>query len=608
MSDAAAKPGLPKTPTPKRAGGAVVRSLAYPFERLIELFLSGSFGEKLFDLICDSAGFVDRWVGRGLVFVGRIASRVAGYLPWPGRLSLMLAILLGIVVVLSRITEEWVQARLDLTPKQLVILDTTGLISSFHIATKAFGLAALLIAPAPILVFVRLRAVYYYLLGVAVVFVALWFVPLAFVIDVPGRLFDTAGSGFDKSSRNFCWIFGVAAWLPVAGVGALLALCVLTRRTKEHFFRTSQTTSALGDRLYASFTSHGVDPTYRTSLYWSGAIHFVLLVVYPLIHMMGGEKMLAYGVPKGRGMPTIQGVAVRAQPKRVRQKQNTKRIKFVLNMNSAIIFSRPDIDDSRVGAELEQVTTDTYVATSFASDGSSGRGTGAGGGSSGLGAGGPGRGGWPNGMENAKIRFIRLQYDGGDWAQEMGLGCDHNMLLMFSKYTGFKVADKTESIPITALKRFPAKRAPPFVYITGNGGVNASAEEVKVLRWYLLQEVGMIFADNGGGNFNSSFRGLMKRIVPELEWVDIANDDVVFQQPFVFPNGAPPLWHYSGMRAQGLKYNGRWVVFYHQGDLKDAWKTGHSGVSEAHASQAYQLGVNVLNYAFNQYMTAQFGQ
>jgi hypothetical protein len=76
----------------------------------------------------------------------------------------------------------------------------------------------------------------------------------------------------------------------------------------------------------------------------------------------------------------------------------------------------------------------------------------------------------------------------------------------------------------------------------------------------------------------------------------------------LFPNGAPPLWHYSGYRAVGLKYNERWITFYHQGDMKDAWKTGHSGVTELQALQAYKLGINIMNYAFNQYISAHFGQ
>ncbi len=117
----------------------------------------------------------------------------------------------------------------------------------------------------------------------------------------------------------------------------------------------------------------------------------------------------------------------------------------------------------------------------------------------------------------------------------------------------------------------------------------------------------MIFADNGGGNFNSSLRALMRRVLPENDWIDIANDDVLYRQPYLFPNGAPPLWHHSGNRALGMKHQGRWVVFYHQGDINDAWQTGGSGASTSLQMQAFKMGVNVVNYAFGQYMAIHFG-
>jgi hypothetical protein len=117
----------------------------------------------------------------------------------------------------------------------------------------------------------------------------------------------------------------------------------------------------------------------------------------------------------------------------------------------------------------------------------------------------------------------------------------------------------------------------------------------------------MIFADNGGGNFNAAFRSLMQQVLPEGQWIDIANDDILFQQPYSFPNGAPPLWHHSGRRALGMKRKGRWVVFYHQGDINDAWQTGGSGASESLQAQAFKLGINIVNYAFSQYMAIHFG-
>jgi hypothetical protein len=145
------------------------------------------------------------------------------------------------------------------------------------------------------------------------------------------------------------------------------------------------------------------------------------------------------------------------------------------------------------------------------------------------------------------------------------------------------------------------------VYITGRGSVSISSAEARTLRWYCLEEGGMNFADNGGAFFDTSFRRLIRRVFPEKSWVDIASDDIIFRQPFIFPNGAPPLFHHSGNRALGIKHNGRWVVFYHQGDINDAWKTGHSGVSEPVAAAAYRMGVNVIHYSFTQYMAIHHG-
>jgi hypothetical protein len=292
-----------------------------------------------------------------------------------------------------------------------------------------------------------------------------------------------------------------------------------------------------------------------------------------------------YGVPEGSGTPAVEMVKV----KKLKKKPEKK---YVLNMNTAVSFYVPRIEDSEVLEEIDKETENTYEAQKLGK----------------LGQGGGKEGGWPNGMKNARVRFIRLQYDGGDWDQDMGYGSDYNILLKFRELTGFQIASETESLSISQLKRFPKNRAPPFVYMTGGlkGSISLSNAEMKVLREYCLEMGGLIFADNGGGRFDQNFRPLMKRIFPDLPLVEISKDDVIFQQPFLFPNGAPALWHHSGNNAMGVKYKGRWVVFYHQGDVNDAWKTGHSGASEAVAAQAYKIGVNVINYAFNQYMSLNF--
>jgi hypothetical protein len=94
----------------------------------------------------------------------------------------------------------------------------------------------------------------------------------------------------------------------------------------------------------------------------------------------------------------------------------------------------------------------------------------------------------------------------------------------------------------------------------------------------------------------------MKAVFPDRQLVTIADDDPIFQTPFVFANGAPPLWHHGGNKALGVKHQKRWAVFYHPGDVNDAWKTGYSGMGRALAEQSYNLGVNVVYHAFTNYL------
>lgn len=405
------------------------------------------------------------------------------------------------------------------------------------------------------------------------------------VIQVPSLLNSANAEVYPNAVRNELWVAGgwrVAPWL----VFALVLIVTLARRPLVSFYGGNPDSARWADRLWANVRTHGADPGFRKTLYMSSGLHFFLIFILPFLLFWAGCNELPYGIPLGSGTPTIETVKIR----KVKKKPEKK---YVLNMNTAVSFYVPKIEDSAVLEELDKETENTYEAQALGK----------------LGAGGGKTGGWPNGMKNSRVRFIRLEYDGGDWDQDMGYGADYNILLKFRELTGFDIASETESRPIAQLKRFPKNRAPPFVYLTGGlrGTMNISQTEVKILREYCLDMGGLLFVDNGGGRFDPQFRGLAKRVFPDLRLVEIAKDDVIFQQPFLFPAGAPALWHHSGNNAMGIKYKGRWVVFYHQGDINDAWKTGHSGATPGVAMQAYKLGVNVINYAFNQYMFINFG-
>jgi hypothetical protein len=178
---------------------------------------------------------------------------------------------------------------------------------------------------------------------------------------------------------------------------------------------------------------------------------------------------------------------------------------------------------------------------------------------------------------------------------------DMNFLDEFKKVTGFKIARSPEARTIAQLRNFDKGFSPPFMYLTGVGGIPVSSRDVKTLREYLLGG-GMLFADAGSPQFHTSFLALMAAVFPDKQLVVIADDDPLFQGPFTFADGAPPLWHHGGYRALGIKHQNRWAVFYHPGDINDAWKTGHSGMSRDLAEQSYHLGVNIIYHAFTNYL------
>jgi hypothetical protein len=212
---------------------------------------------------------------------------------------------------------------------------------------------------------------------------------------------------------------------------------------------------------------------------------------------------------------------------------------------------------------------------------------------------------WPTLLRNDKARLVHLKYQGGDWDQGMRKGSDYNLLPKLKELTGVPIAAKTEHMTPKELKETDNGQLPAFLFVTGSRGIRLSKEEITILRWYCVEKYGMLFFDNGGGNFNQAVEKLLALVFPERKLFDIPNDDPIYQKPYQFPNGAPPLWHHSGRRALGIKEKDRWIVFYHQGDINDAWQTGHSGVSKTVEESAYKMGINVMYYAHTTFAQSQ---
>lgn len=253
------------------------------------------------------------------------------------------------------------------------------------------------------------------------------------------------------------------------------------------------------------------------------------------------------------------------------------RKKYVINPLSAISFQVPPIDE--VQLNLEEKTEHAYTV-------GYGEGQGA---------------GFAGGTFRGKVRFIRLEYSGGDWDQDFGIGGDLNMLLEYGIRTHHKVGERTESRTIGQLRNFPKGKSPPIVYMTGQQNISVSNSELKTLREYLNDKHGMLFADNGGSrHFHNQFLSLMSRVLPDIRPVPIPLDDIIHRVPFQIPY-LPYVAPHGGKEALGWYKDGRWIAYYHPGDIGDAWADGHAGVKADIWESCYKLGTNVIFYAHSEY-------
>jgi hypothetical protein len=286
-----------------------------------------------------------------------------------------------------------------------------------------------------------------------------------------------------------------------------------------------------------------------------------------LISQIGGCS-LTYEMPAGGGQQKTVAQTVKIQ--------KVIRKKFIVNPFSAIKFEVPPIDEVKL--QLQEVTAHQYVI-------GYGEGQGA---------------GFAGGTSKGKVRLIRLEYDGGDWDLNYGIGGDNNMLIEYSVLTQQKTADKSESIRTAQLASFPKEKSPPLVFLTGQKNLSLANNEVKILREYLIDKHGMLFASSGSQHFHNQFIVLMQRVLPDVQPVAVPLDDTIHRVPFSVPT-LPYVVPHGGKDALGWSMDGRWLCYYHPGDISDAWADGHAGVPPDIYNGCFQLGANVINYGHVEY-------
>ena len=94
----------------------------------------------------------------------------------------------------------------------------------------------------------------------------------------------------------------------------------------------------------------------------------------------------------------------------------------------------------------------------------------------------------------------------------------------------------------------------------------------------------------------------MKKVFPELEFVELPKNHPIYNQKYSFPNGLPKIHEHDNKPPQGfgLIYQGRLVCFYsYETDLGDGWEdfAVHQN-SEETRTKALQMGANIIQYVF----------
>ena len=273
-----------------------------------------------------------------------------------------------------------------------------------------------------------------------------------------------------------------------------------------------------------------------------------------------------YEMPEGGGEPQLRQQVVRIQ--------KVIRKKYVINPFSAVLFNPPPIEEIKL--QLQELTKHIYQ----------------------VGQGQGNNAGFEGGTRRGIVRFIRLSYPGGDWEQDLDRNSDLNMLLWYAANTGHKTAKKPEVRSMQQLKRFPAGKSPPMVYMTGQGKISLGKTDIEILHEYLTDKHGMLFADNGGSpGWHSQFFSVMEKVLPRVKPQPVPLDHSVHSGVPFLPVVAP----HGGRTAWGWVVDGRLAVYYHPGDLGDAWADGHAGVPRQVWESGFRLGGNIMLYAHSEY-------
>jgi hypothetical protein len=195
-------------------------------------------------------------------------------------------------------------------------------------------------------------------------------------------------------------------------------------------------------------------------------------------------------------------------------------------------------------------------------------------------------------------KIAKLKYNGGgDWyANKTSLP---NLITFCNRNLRMNIAPEEDVMEVGSPELF----AYPFVHMTGHGNVVFSDAEALNLRKYLISG-GFLHVDDNYG-LDKFVRLEMKKVFPELSFIELPFTHPIYHQKYSFPNGLPKVHEHDGKPPQGfgLIYEGRLVCFYsYECDLGNGWEdqSVHNDPEEKR-QQALKMGANLVYFSVTSY-------
>ncbi|HKG07169.1 MAG TPA: DUF4159 domain-containing protein [Pedobacter sp.] len=201
-------------------------------------------------------------------------------------------------------------------------------------------------------------------------------------------------------------------------------------------------------------------------------------------------------------------------------------------------------------------------------------------------------------FQDPTYKIAKLKYNGGgDWyANRTALPnlidfCNKNL------NTNFNAQEAIVEVGSGELFNYP------FAYLTGHGNIVFSNAESANLRKYLIGGGFLHIDDNYG--LDKFIRREMKKVFPELTFLELPADHILYNQKFKFPGGLPKIHEHDGKRPQGMAliWEGRMVCYYtFECDLGNGWEDAGTYPDDSPEKRlsALKMGANLIQYALTQ--------